>query len=266
MYQFDQLDWLARARMDDTPVRPIMLDAFYIDKYDVTMTDYSKFVAATGYKAPWDWPEGKVNAGQERWPVYNVSWDDAVAYCKWAGKRLPTEAEWEKAARGGLEKKQYAWGDDLEPPVAGEGSGPEAPKRSAYADRVKDKSKVIMAKYFSADGPDPVGSYPPNGYGLFDMGGNVWQWVADWYDRDYYPISPRTNPKGPETGTYRVLMGGGWGTPTGNGGGTNNLMGVFYRNYGPGDQTSVVVGFRCAKDAPQPQKAPQAAAAPKAQQ
>jgi iron(II)-dependent oxidoreductase len=118
MFLFDELDWTARDRMDDQPVHRVSLDAFYMDQYEVTQSDYARFSEATGRKTPWDWKDGKVRPGREKWPMYNVSWDDASAYCTWAGKRLPTEAEWEKAARGGLDRKLYSWGDDIGEPAA----------------------------------------------------------------------------------------------------------------------------------------------------
>jgi formylglycine-generating enzyme required for sulfatase activity len=233
MFQFDELNWLARPRLDDQPARPVGVDAFYIDIYEVTNSDYAKFADATKRSRPWNWKDGQVNPGQERWPVYNVTWDDAAAYCAWAGKRLPTEAEWEKAARGGADKKIYPWGDTLEP----EGEAKDA------------KKTMKLARYAFPNGPVPVGSYPANGYGLFDMIGNVWEWTSDWYTQYYYSVAPSKNPRGPDTGKYRVLRGGGWATDAAGGGGGVPLLAVHYRNYAPGDQTSNVVGFRCARDA-----------------
>ncbi len=244
MFQFDELDWTARPRLDDQPARPVDIDTFYIDKYEVTTTEFAKFAQATGRAKPWNWKDGKVNPGQEQWPVYNVTWDDASAYCAWAGKRLPAEAEWEKAARGGSDKKLFPWGDILEP---------EAPPADAPAASAPDNKPLVktvkMARYGFPNGPVSVGSFPPNGYGLHDVIGNVWEWTSDWYTQYYYSIAPSKNPRGPETGKYRVLRGGGWATEAGGGGAGLTLLGSHYRNYGTGDQASNVVGFRCAKDA-----------------
>ncbi len=178
----------------ERPVHRVSLDAFYLGKSPITNIQYRKFVDETGYRAPhfddpraqldnWD-PERKTYpVGRGNHPVVLVSWHDAQAYSSWAGGRLPTEAEWERAARGGLEGKLYPWGDEI------------------------NKS---LANYDTREGTTPVGSYPPNGYGLYDMAGNVWEWVADWYHAKYYHESPVYNPQGPEKGTVHVLRGGAW--------------------------------------------------------
>src|SRR5947199_9191657 len=107
----DSGDLVPRDKMDDRPANYTYVDAFYIDKYEVTNADYARFVEAKGVRPPWHWPEGQIPRGEEKFPVANVNWYEATNYCKWAGKRLPTEAEWEKAARGGLDRAHYAWGD-----------------------------------------------------------------------------------------------------------------------------------------------------------
>ena len=177
---------------DELPVHTVYINAFYIDVYEVTTAQYQKFMDATGHEAPRYWDDPDFNVPDH--PVVRVSWHDATAYAEWSGKRLPTEAEWEKAARGGMVGKRYPWGDE-EPDAGG----------------------IYRANYdpgnYTEDGyryTSPVGSFAPNGYGLYDMAGNVWEWCADWYDEDYYSISPERNPTGPSSGTYRVLRGGSW--------------------------------------------------------
>lgn len=167
------------------PAHKVKINAFYMGKYEVTNAQYKKFCDATKRKYPEN-PPWDTNYFLEKsnYPVINVTWMDADAYAKWAGGRLPTEAEWEYAARGGTTTVFY-WGDDFLP---------------GYLN------------YFGDDPWDhnsPVGSYPPNPFGLYDMLGNVWEWVADWYSGDYYKKSPMANPKGPKTGTLRVLKGDG---------------------------------------------------------
>ena len=192
---------------DEKPVHRVYLDAYYIDKYEVTNKQYREFVEATGHKTPRQW-------GEDNHPVLYVSWEDAVAYATWAGKRLPTEAEWEKAARGGLVGKEYPWGDGID-------SG-----KANYKDNVGKTT--------------PVGSYPPNGYGLYDMAGNVWEWCSDWYDDDYYANSPSKNPQGPSSASCRVRRGGGWDTFA------RRLRCADRYYYYPGDM-SYDLGFRCSK-------------------
>jgi formylglycine-generating enzyme required for sulfatase activity len=162
---------LERDRLDDQPAHQVAVDAFYMDKYEVTAEEYARFVEATGAIKPWYWPGGKVEKGMERVPVHDVTWEEAKSYCAWAGgKRLPTEAEWERAARGGLDRKRNPWGDQ------------------GGQNRTADGNDR---------GPVPVGSVPAqNDYGLFDIVGNVWEWTNDWYQRDYYTISPDSNPQG----------------------------------------------------------------------
>jgi formylglycine-generating enzyme required for sulfatase activity len=202
---------LERDRRDDQPAHKIFIDAFYLDAHEVTSADYARFVAATGAARPWHWPEGIPAKGEERWPVTNVNWAEADAYCRWAGKRLPTEAEWERAARGGLDRKRYPWGDE-----GGRG----------------------RAHTGSPTGPTVVGSFAANGYGVYDMAGNVWEWTSDWYERDYYAVSAARNPTGPSGGSYRVIRGGGW---------SEGAQMSAFRNYADPEMRTLIIGFRCAK-------------------
>jgi formylglycine-generating enzyme required for sulfatase activity len=195
----------------EAPRHRVHLDAFYIDRYEVTNALFEKFVRATGHRttaeregsgwawqdkdgkrqwvkvdgAEWRRPSGPGSSTSADHPVVQVSWHDADAYCKWAGKRLPTEAEWEKAARG-TDGRRYPWGEDWDPSKA---NGAMTVKTTR-----------------------PVGSYSGgvSPYGAHDMAGNVLEWVADWLDEDYYKRSPERNPRGPDSGQYRVLRGGSW--------------------------------------------------------
>ncbi|HEY7329206.1 MAG TPA: formylglycine-generating enzyme family protein [Gemmataceae bacterium] len=139
--------------------------------------------------ACWRCPEGRGSdlRGREKHPAVHIAWEDAAAYARWGGKRLPTEAEWERAARGGLEGKRYYWGDELRPNdkwMANIWQG-DFPTENSADDGFK--------------GTAPVKSYPPNAFGLYDMAGNVWEWCADWYRPDYYADSPQKNPQGPDS-------------------------------------------------------------------
>jgi len=207
------------------PVHNVYLDAFYIDKYEVTNARYLKFMEDTGYNAPkyWDNPDFNIPAQ----PVVGVTWFDAQEYCKWAGKRLPTEAEWEKAARGGLIGKRYPWGDEE----------PDGTKCN-FADKNTDldwSNKYVDDGYqYTAQ----VGNYSPNGYGLYDIAGNVWEWCADWYDSNYYSYSPDKNPTGPASGEYRVARGGSWYNES------SHLLTADRVYYVP-DKTNQRVGIRC---------------------
>ncbi len=219
----------------EDPIHVVELSPYELGSYTVTNAAFGAFVAATGHvtdaerfgwsfvfagelpddfeltrgvvQAPWwrqvygaDWrhPEGPQSdvAGRDDHPVVHVSWQDAVAYCSWSGTRLPTEAEWERAARGGLKGKVFPWGDDLEP------DGQH--RMNVFQGRFPTDNTVADGWRATA----PVDSYPPNGFGLFNMTGNVWEWCADWYSPSYYRRSPRRDPTGPASGTSRVMRGG----------------------------------------------------------
>jgi formylglycine-generating enzyme required for sulfatase activity len=187
---------------DEGPVHEVYLDAYYINVYEVTNSEYAVFLNEMGNQSEGgaNWLDASSNDvlveqvggewqpknGYEDHPVVFVSWYGARAYCEWAGGRLPTEAEWEKAARGGLEGKQYPWGDEA--PVCTLGT-------------------VNGAQYGCGGRMVAVGNFQPNGYGLLDMAGNVWEWTADWYNSGYYAKSPGENPPGPSSGNSRVLRG-----------------------------------------------------------
>jgi formylglycine-generating enzyme required for sulfatase activity len=209
------------------PQHTVYLDAFYIDKYEVTNAQYKKFMDAKGHPDPRFWQDNKFNAPNQ--PVVGVSWFDAEAYCKWAGKRLPTEAEWEKAARG-TDGRKYPWGN-------------EAPNAGG----------IWRANYDpgddAADGfayTAPVGSFPAgvSPYGIHDMAGNMLEWCADWGDNNYYSVSPKNNPKGPSSGKYRVLRGGSWFNYL------VNLLRAAFRGWDDPDLGYDYFGFRCALDIP----------------
>ena len=198
---------------DEKPVHRVYLDEFYIDKYEVTNEQYNQCVSAgtcSGNK--------KYNGFTDpRQPVVGVNWSQADTYCKWAKKRLPTEAEWEKAARG-TDGRTYPWGEGIDCTKAN------------YSKCGHKKTK-------------PVGSYPSGAspYGAMDMAGNVLEWCSDWYGKKYYRNSPNRNPKGPGSGRLRVLRGGGW---------INSPYGIRASNRGWLNPTSWdnSLGFRCARD------------------
>ena len=173
----------------ERPVHRVSVNAFALAATQVTNRDYAAFLAATGCAAPLDWNKPEFSDPMQ--PVVSVSWFDAVAYCEWltaaTGKhfRLPTEAEWEHAARGGTAGKLYPWGD--EPPQS----------RPRYAE-----------KWLT--GPERVAQDEPNAFGLYDMCANVHEWCSDWYDAAYYAHSPEHDPRGPESGTRRSSRGGSW--------------------------------------------------------
>jgi formylglycine-generating enzyme required for sulfatase activity len=179
--------------VNERPPHRVWVDRFAIGRLVVTNRLYLIFLKETGRDAPPEAGGARIDP-DDSWadqPVTSVSWFDAAAYCAWmrerTGKpyRLPTEAEWERAARGGLEAKLYTWGD--EPPQA----------QPRYAELWRA-------------GPERCGQRPPNGFGLYDISENVHEWLADWYDPGYYSISPQHNPQGPPRGTRRASRGGSW--------------------------------------------------------
>lgn len=210
----DKTNMRPHVLLDDRPDHKVWLDAYDIDAREVTNADYARFVRTTGRRAPHHWQGGGIPKGEENFPVFNVDWNDADAYCRWVGKRLPTEAEWERAARGGREGLNYSWGDRPDPK---------------------------MARYDSPQ-PGPVAAFPPNDFGLYDVTGGVSEWCSDWFDHDYYKNSPAKNPQGPDSGLYKIIRGGAWSDPA-------SRITVFYRNWVRPAQRSPNIGFRCARSA-----------------
>jgi formylglycine-generating enzyme required for sulfatase activity len=255
------------------PVRPVRLSAFHIDAHAVSNDKFAGFVDATGYVteaqhigwsyvfaaflpmalrrgasrpprtpwwcgvtgARWDQPEGPGSTlyGRGDHPVVHVSWNDAATYAAWAGKRLPTEAEWEYAARGGLEQKRYPWGDVLDADGAYHCNiwRGTFPSRNTAADGYR--------------GTAPIDAFEPNGYGLYNTSGNVWEWCADWWATDHGPSDhPLIDPRGPDRGSDKVIRGG------------SHMCHVSYcnryrvaaRTANTPDAASGHAGFRCARD------------------
>jgi sulfatase modifying factor 1 len=174
---------------NERPVHRVWIDGFELGVCQVTNAEYGLFLAATQHHPPLHWGDPDFSHSEQ--PVIGTSWFDAVAYCEWLthvtgrGYRLPTEAEWERAARGGAERKSYPWGD--EPPDS----------LPNYAARWKT-------------GPEPVGHAEKNAYGICDIGANVHEWCSDWFDAEYYSISPERDPQGPANGARRASRGGSW--------------------------------------------------------
>lgn len=240
---------------DEEPVHTVYLYAYWIDETEVTNTMFEIFVQSTGcttdaekkgssvvftesggWEAPganWQHPEGEGSSisGKGNYPVVHVSWNDAQAYCEWAGRRLPTEAEWEKATRG-TDARIYPWG--AQPPAGNLLNFADVNLNIDWAERSVDDGYQFTA---------PVGSYPSGAspYGALDMAGNVWEWVADWYSKTYYGSSPSSNPLGPTSGQYRVYRGGSW---------SDSSVRSAERTRDEPGLTSNFLGFRCALSSP----------------
>jgi len=226
------------GKPDERPAHTVTLDAFYIDQYEVTNAQYAACVEA-GVCDPPSRTDSETRLSYygdpqyDDYPVVGVTWSAARTYCQWRGARLPTEAEWEKAARG-TEGYLYPWGDEFDP------------SRLNYCDlNCDDCCGIPWADLQHDDGyadTAPVGSYPDGAspYGVYDLAGNVWEWVADWYDQGYYAISPAENPAGPSSGVQRVMRGGGIFEEA------YYTRATMRRRFMP-DVYSTSVGFRCAR-------------------
>ncbi len=232
------------AYQPEFPQRKVSLDAYDIDKFEVTTVQFLKFVLATN-RAPlidWQYDGGNFQETMVSHPVMHVSWFDADAYCQWAGKRLPTEAEWEKAARG-EDGRIYPWGNQMA------GLSRANFGRTGLSGPVRDRPErlLLYPPIISVDKYDNAVSP----YGVFQMAGNVAEWVADWYDPKYYATAPEKNPKGPETGTQRSFRGGGWidSTPS---------VRVAQRNGTDPNTKMNWMGFRCARDVKEAGETPEA--------
>ena len=234
------------AAEDQRPVHRVYLGDFLISRFPVTHDEYARFVRASGHTvpsvrdlplialgerdavfrelaAPYVWTEARPPAGYGSHPVVLVRYDDALAYCRWLSDelrravRLPTEAEWEKAARGGVDGQRYPWGNDLDPTRGNFLTDPSAKRQR---------------------GTRPTGTYAPNAYGLYDMCGNVWEWVSDWYAADYYGSGEVRDPTGPRSGEMRIVRGGAWVNDD------VSMLRCSYRHKVPPDTYAYSVGFR----------------------
>jgi formylglycine-generating enzyme required for sulfatase activity len=234
--------------------------AVWLGATEVTVGAFRRFTKATGYRTRgeverrgrawvharnrWEWIDGltwtaPLKPGQgapDTWPALQIGWTDAVAYCSWAGGRLPTEAEWERAARGGRDGEVFPWGNAERPEVGGVryANGPDELTHRAYP-------SWSFFRGYSDDYADvaPVGRFASNGFGLYDMAGNALEWVSDWYDEAYFGRSPGIDPTGPSTGQAHVLRGGSWASPP-------EQFRSSARGHAEPDFWTATFGFRCA--------------------
>lgn len=231
---------------DERPPRSVQVDAFHVSAHTITIDQYATFVRESGHPAPglrdlpvmvtaqhelsfrelaapYVWRNGEPPRERGRHPATLVTHADAMAYCRWlSGRigqlvRLPTEAEWERAARGGLEQQRYPWGNDID------------------ASRANFLPEPALKRH---RGTRPVGSFPANAFNVYDMAGNVWQWVADWYGADAYRDGDDRNPRGPAQGAFRVLRGGSWVTHD------IDQLRCAHRHKVPPDSYAYSIGFR----------------------
>lgn len=242
---------------DEQPQRRVSIGSFWIDRYEVTNDAYASFVQSTGHRIPENtnkaatlWEGNAPIAEIGTHPVVNVSWEDAVAYCQWIDKRLPSEAEWEKAARG-TDGRRYPWGNEWD--------HRKANSASYWADRTVDfqsgadwdafwirgegakisREKGVKGEVLTM----PVGSFPQgtSSYGALDLDGNVAEWVWDWFDPNYYSSAPLSDPTGPSHGAIKAMRGGSWLKP-------HVSLRTADRDWGMMDSRPSGTGFRCVKD------------------
>jgi sulfatase modifying factor 1 len=236
------------AEEDERPVRRVHVSEFYVGRFPVTHEEYARFVHGTGYPPPavralpaiaadgrdivfrelaarYEWVDNNPPAGHGSHPVVLVRFDDAIAYCRWLADtvrrpvRLPTEAEWEKSARGGVAGACYPWGEDIDASRCNFLCDPAAKRRR---------------------GTQPTGTYAPNSYGLYDIVGNAWEWVSDWYASDAYSAGELSDPRGSASGTMRIVRGGSWVTDD------VSMLRCAHRHRVPPDTYSYSIGFRIA--------------------
>jgi len=242
----DFLMGAADAEEDERPVHRVYVSEFFIGRFAVTHDEYARFVRASGHHAPgirdlplitaaghddlfrelalpYSWVGDQPPPGHGSHPVVLITYEDAVAYCEWLGGelrrtvRLPTEAEWERAARGGIDGYRYPWGNDI-----------DATRCNYLTDPAVKRQR----------GTRPTGTYPPNAFGLYDVCGNVWEWASDWYQSDYYGTGETRDPRGPESGTMRIVRGGSWVNED------VSMLRCAYRHKVPPDTYAYSVGFR----------------------
>jgi formylglycine-generating enzyme required for sulfatase activity len=251
------------------PIRPVRVDPFYLDTYPVTNAKFAEFVRATGYVteserfgwsfvfqghlpdvaaihpprlrwwlkidgADWRHPEGPESGIDTRanHAAVQVSWNDAAEYAKWAKKRLPTESEWEFAARGGLEQKRFPWGDEL------------TPGGRHLCNIWQGEFPAVDLAEDGYDCPAPVDAFPPNGYGFYMITGNTWEWCSDWFSPEFHLMGTRENPVGPSVGTGRSMRGGSYLCHAS----YCNRYRVAARTQNTPDSATTNIGFRCAMD------------------
>ncbi len=230
----------------DSPVHEVELDAYYIDRYEVTHHEYSEFLEQIKKNdhnrcfalevddkdhTPKYWDDSQYN--RDDFPVVGVDWFDAYAYCAWEGKALPTEAQWERAARSGLEGRGFPWGSEVDESQANLNAG-----AGEAATVLRDLGQADPDQELQDRGPKSVGSYEPNGLGLYDIHGNAEEWCWDWYDQDYYRKSAAKNPSGPDSGVVKVVRGGAW----------HHAKGRFATRYThPPGRRTLFLGFRCVR-------------------